>query len=244
MNMPLEEFAQVTCANGHSRRFVQIRNGWMRRLQQDSPGEIDKVSPWMPDESGKGQTDGVYCRFCDAEVDLTDHTNAFISLIDDDEDEERRWSKRRFNVCDGVLSPSNYSEIHSDIISGLHKLDSTYFGLNLSFVTRCNSQVWEEIDEVTPMKFDQERAGDVITILADLITQMVPLIDEGSWKKFLKLQREEFVPEIADDFTLLEFYDVMETVEHILDVFDGLASGQLDINDFIVDDLDFGEEAA
>lgn len=141
----------------------------------------------------------------------------------DDQDPEKvaDFDKR---VPDGLIDGTQYAEILSNIIENMNKLKQDSYLSNITWIMDCVNESYQKNE---PYEFDKTKSLDVITSLSYIVMTLVSAIDDPDFiDNFIEIQKNEVLPDLNSNASMIPFYDIENEVNNILSILDDFENGE------------------
>jgi hypothetical protein len=131
-----------------------------------------------------------------------------------DENDPEKLIRDESRVPDGLIDGTQYAEIFSRIVDYMDDIDSESYLSNITWIMKCVNECYSP-DE--PYQFDKSRSLDTVTALSYFIMTLIGAIDDQELiDNYIEVQRNEVVPDLNKNASIIPFYDVENDVNNIL----------------------------
>lgn len=135
----------------------------------------------------------------------------------DDDDAEKMVFKGR--IPDGFIDGSQYSEIFQNILGHMKELKNESDFSNVTWVMKCVNECYKDNGDGTS-SVDSSKATDVVTALAYYVMTLIRGIDEDDLEEYFRVHDEEVVPDMVSNAQTIPWYDIMDEVKALVELFD------------------------
>lgn len=116
-------------------------------------------------------------------------------------------------IPDGVIDGSQYAQIIGHIIDYLSQVEVGDYTSGVTWVMRCVNECYDP----NTSKVDNSRATDVATALAYVLLTMLSIVDEDDLYEFIRIQKDDIVPELIRTSDAVPYYDMTDEFSEIVD---------------------------
>ena len=116
-------------------------------------------------------------------------------------------------IPDGVIDGSQYAQIIGNIVDYLSQIEVGDYTSGVTWVMRCVNECYDS----NTGKVDNSRATDVATALAYVLLTMLSIVDEDDLYEFIRIQKDDIVPELIRTADAVPYYDMTDEFSEIVD---------------------------
>jgi hypothetical protein len=127
-------------------------------------------------------------------------------------------------IPDGVYDASQYGEIISKVFSYLEGVNFNQEGCGIQFMMDCINECYDISDNES--QFNPSKSNDVIISLCYFVINSLSHFDDETLNEFMKVHREEVIPNAIEDSKALPFYDFKNDAQYISDILDEISRGE------------------
>lgn len=108
-------------------------------------------------------------------------------------------------VPDGLIDGSQYADITANIIEYLSDVKKGDYISGITWVMRCVNECYDpETNQVSTT-----RSTDVATAMSYVLLTLLDCVEDYHLEEFIRIQREEVMPELKETSTSIPYYDTM-----------------------------------
>lgn len=113
-------------------------------------------------------------------------------------------------IPDGIIDGSQYAMIVSNIVGYLSEVEKGDYISGITWVMRCVNECYDpETNQVST-----SRSTDVATAMSYVLLTMLDCVEDEALSEFIRIQKEEVIPELIESSTTIPYYDVMSDNAH------------------------------
>lgn len=146
-----------------------------------------------------------------------------------DENDAKKIANSYEMVPDGVYDASQYGEIISKIFSYLESIDFDQSLSGIQFMMNCINECYDIND--SELKFNSSKSNDVVVSLCYFVINSLSHFDSETLYEFMKVHREEVIPNAIEDSKALPFYDLRSDTQYIMDILDEVSTSEFNFNE-------------
>lgn len=149
-----------------------------------------------------------------------------------DDGDAERLADTFGRVPDGVFDASQYGQIFENIFCCIENIDFNSPTTGIQFMMNCINECYDNDFN----DFNNSKATDVIIALSYFVINSLSSFEEDSLEEFMRIHRDEVIPNAIEETKALPFYDIKNDVLNIMNVLDEISNGDYSNVKFISPD--------